>query len=111
MVRIHQGASDRERFLSHPHPLTGIFLPRPINAGLVDASNLGASADPCQMVNRWGLEPHDLSWLMDDACWNRTGNTQKGLDQAGHSGIDQPAGDLDLVDASGIEGESPRQFV
>ena len=71
--------------------------------------------EQAQILAKWstvgGLEPQDLSWLMDDACWNRTGNTQKGLDQAGHSGIDQPAGDLDLVDASGIEGESPRQFV
>ena len=42
------------------------------NAGL-GASNLQQAAILQEWIGRWGLEPYELAWIADDACWNRTG--------------------------------------
>ena len=43
------------------------------NAGL-GASNLQQAQILQEWIHRWGLEPRELSWIADDACWNRTGH-------------------------------------
>jgi len=38
------------------------------------ASNLKQARILQEWINRWGLEPQNLKWIADDACWNRTGH-------------------------------------
>ena len=38
------------------------------------ASNLKQARILQEWNKRWGLEPQDLKWIADDACWNRTGH-------------------------------------
>ena len=37
-------------------------------------SNLQQAGVLQEWISRWGLEPGDLTWIADDACWNRTGH-------------------------------------
>ncbi|WP_415409654.1 phage terminase large subunit [Synechococcus sp. A10-1-5-9] len=56
------------------------------NAGL-GASNLQQCQILKEWISRWGLEPQDLKWIADDACWNRTGHAMTIGDEFRKGGI------------------------
>ena len=56
------------------------------NAGL-GASNLQQAQILQEWISRWGLEPGDLKWIADDACWNRTGHAMTIGDEFRKGGI------------------------
>ena len=56
------------------------------NSGL-GASNLQQAQILQEWISRWGLEPGDLKWIADDACWNRTGHAMTIGDEFRKGGI------------------------
>ena len=38
-------------------------------------------------ISRWGLEPRGVRWIVDDACWNRTGHALTIVDEMRQGGI------------------------
>ena len=56
------------------------------NAGL-GASNLQQAQILAEWISRWGLEPNELSWIGDDAMWNRMGTAMTIGDEFRSGGI------------------------
>ena len=72
------------------------------NAGL-GASNLQQAQILQEWINRWGLEPQDLSWIMDDACWNRMGSALTIGDEFRKGGIPfKRAGKSQMTEEAGL---------
>ena len=51
------------------------------------ASNLQQAQILQEWINRWGLDPEDLTWSMDDECWNLMGSAPTIGDEFRKGGI------------------------
>ena len=54
-------------------------------------------------ISRWGLEPKDVRWIADDACWNSTGHALTIGDEPRQGGIPfQRAGKSAMTEEAGL---------
>ena len=72
------------------------------NEGLC-ASNLQQAQILQEWIGRWGMEPQDLTWICDDACWNRTGHAMTIADELRKGGIPfKRAGKSQMTEEAGL---------
>ena len=72
------------------------------NAGL-GASNIQQAEILMEWISRWGLEPHELKWIADDAMWNRTGHADTIADEFRRAGVPfMRAGKSSMSEAAGL---------